>query len=136
MKNICRYFLRYAAAIVALPFLVLAGCASSTSVLTGNRRPAVPAEQVRVYADLPPNSETIGLVQAHSVLGLGDQGHLDAALAELRAEAGRLGANGLVLTKTDSRPVAYAGNSGKSGAIGFPIETPHLEARAIYVASR
>lgn len=118
----------------ALPLLALAGCASSTSVVTGNRHPAVPAAEVRIYSDAPANSETIGIVRAHSVIGLGEQGHLNAALAELRAEAGRLGANGVVLTKTEDKPIAFVGDGGKSGFIGLPVETPHLEARAIYVA--
>lgn len=129
--------LRYLGLItVTVSVCALAGCASSTSVLTGERRPAVAADQVRVYTDAPSNSETIGIVRAHSVIALGEQGHLNAALSELRAEAGRLGANGVVLTKTDDQPIAFAGAGGKSGGIGLPVETPHLEARAIYVASR
>jgi hypothetical protein len=119
----------------AVSLFALASCASSTSMLIGSRRPAVPASAVRVYSDAPAHSETIGIVRAHSVIGLGDQGHLNAALDELRAEAGRLGANGVVLTKTEDRPIAFVGDSGKSGFIGVPIATPHLEARAIYVAA-
>lgn len=118
----------------AWPLLVLAGCASSTSLVTGHRRTALPAAEVRIYTDAPAAAETIGIVRAHSVIGLGDQGHLNVALAELRAEAGRLGANGIVITKTEDKPVAIVGDSGKTGFIGVPIDTPHLEARAIYVA--
>lgn len=130
MKTLLR-LLPFAAAV---PLLTLAGCASSTSVVTGSRRPAVPASEVRIYSDAPAHSETIGLVQAHSIIGLGNQGHLEATLKELRTEAGRLGANGIVLTRTDEKPIALVGDGGKSGFIGVPIETPHLEARAIYVA--
>lgn len=135
MKNFAfRRYLGLAALTISLGGL--SGCASSTSVVTGERRPAVAAEQVRVYTDAPSHSETIGIVRAHSVVALGDQGHLDAALTALRAEAGRLGANGVVLTRTDDQPIAYAGAGGKSGAVGIPVATPHLEARAIYVAGQ
>jgi hypothetical protein len=113
----------------------LAGCASSTSLVTGERHPPLPAAAVKVYLDAPPQSDVIGLVRAHSVLGLGEQGHLDAALAALRAEAGKLGANGVVIVSTGDRPLAFVGAGGRAGAFGLPVDTPNLEGRAIFVRS-
>lgn len=126
---------RLPAGTLVLAAAALAGCASSTSVVTGARHPALPGSAVRVYADMPPHSGVIGLVRSRSVLALGEQGHLDAAVSALREEAGRLGANGVVIARTEDRPIAIVGGGGKSGALGIPVETPHLEGRAIYVSA-
>lgn len=120
-------------AALALSLLALTGCASGSSLVTGVRRAPVPAETVRVYDTMPAGSRVIGLVRAHSVLALGEQGHLEAAVAELRAQASRLGADGIVIIRSADQAIAYVGGDRKSGASGVAINTPHLEAHAFRV---
>lgn len=78
-----------------LLLVCLAGCVMGAHLVTGKARGPVTKEAVQVYQSAPSNSELIGTVIAQS---LGDnQRALDRAVARLKSEAARIGANGLVI---------------------------------------
>ena len=79
--------------------LLLAGCSTSSHVLLGTPRPPIAPDQVRVYAQPPARYEQIASINANSSasLALTGQQNMDKALERMKAEAAKLGANGILL---------------------------------------
>lgn len=94
--------------------LLLSGCASS-HVLVGQTRPAISAEQVKVYLEPPAQYETIALLEASNrgKLNFTEQGRTNTVLWRLKEEAAALGANGLLLQGMGNQ---YAGSVGTGNA--------------------
>jgi hypothetical protein len=80
--------------------LNLVGCATGSSIVTGDVRPAIDPNEVKLYLEPPLEYETIGLVEASSEVELSTQAAQDRAIGELKAQAARLGANGVLLGNT------------------------------------
>jgi hypothetical protein len=76
---------------------LLAGCASSSHVLVGQARAPIPPDQVQIYLQPPPHFEQIATLDASSGSFASDQAKTDKAIAKLKAEAAKLGANGVLL---------------------------------------
>lgn len=95
---------------------LLAACASS-HVVTGRPRPPVPVEQVRVYFAPPPSRyEEIALLQSNSgAFTYGEQNKMNSVIGKLRAEAAKLGANGVLFQGTED---GYGGSGVSVGAGG------------------
>ena len=74
--------------------LALAGCTTSSSIVTGTARPAILPAAVKVYTTAPPGSEVIGIVKVVSP-GEGQWGS-DNAVKALKEKAAKVGANGIV----------------------------------------
>lgn len=101
---------------VALAVLVIvAGCTTGSHKVTGAMRPAASADLVRVYYQIPPGSQIVGRVYAGSYGGMTLQNANTKALAQLKLEAGKLGANGVVLDNLDD--VALDGARVRGNAI-------------------
>ena len=75
--------------------LFLTGCATGSHIITGTARPAIAADAVKIYSDAPAKFEKIGIVR--SSFGGQNQHATDKALAELKIQAGSIGANGILL---------------------------------------
>lgn len=103
----------FATAVVAL---ALAACASS-HMLTGTPRPPIDPSQVRIYYGPPPGGfEEIALLETSSgALTYGEQNKSDSILAKLRAEAAKLGANGVLFQGTAD---GYGGGGASVGVGG------------------
>lgn len=97
--------------------IVLSGCASSSSILVGQARPAIHPDAVKLYLEPPKAYERIALLEASSKASMAvtDQGKTDKMIARLKEEAAKLGANGILLTAT--------GNKQESGAVFVPMAT-------------
>lgn len=76
--------------------LGLVGCATSSSVVTGTKRPPIDASQVRVYHTPPPAFEEVALLSADSG-GWTSQGEMQMAVDALKKEAAKHGANGVLM---------------------------------------
>ena len=96
--------------------LALAGCATS-HVLTGTPRPAIHPDQVRIYHGPPPGGyEEIALLETSSgAFTYGEQNKVDSVLRKLRAEAAKLGANGVLFQGTAD---GYGGGGASVGVGG------------------
>jgi uncharacterized lipoprotein YajG len=94
--------------------LLLAGCATSSHVLVGTARAPISPDQVRIYTDPPPKYERIALLDSSSrhSFALTDQQKTDKAIARMKEEAAKLGANGVLLQGLASQ---------QSGSIGFGL---------------
>jgi hypothetical protein len=100
---------------VALAVLMLAaGCTTSSHKVTGILRPEIPATAVKIYYTLPPGSEVIGMVSADSFGGVDLQQATDDAIGKLKAQAGRLGANGIFLNGGADKPLSGVKVSGEA----------------------
>lgn len=103
---------------LALPLaaaLLLSACASS-HMLTGTPRAPIDPAQVRIYYGPPPGAfEEIAVLETSSgALTYGEQNKTDAVLANLRAEAAKLGANGVLFQGAGDRE----GGGGASVGLG------------------
>lgn len=94
--------------------ILVAGCTTGTHKVTGMIGPAISPDKVVVYYSTPARSQTIGRVSAHSFGGLTYQDASDDALNEIKLQAGKLGANGVVLYNFDTEPLCGARVRGKA----------------------
>ncbi len=105
--------------LLALWFAVftLAGCATTSHVITGKPREPIDPSQVTLYSVAPPNYEEIAVIEAssRSSFSFGDQRKMDAVIERLKKEAASLGANGVLLQRT--------GSDGGGGGVGAGIGT-------------
>ena len=91
--------------------LFVAGCATGSHTVIGNVRPAIDADGVKIYATMPPGAETIALVQASND-ALYKQRGTDSVMSKIRKEAGKLGANGVVITGQENNSIIGSQVSG------------------------
>jgi len=85
--------------ICLLAIVTLTGCelASGTAIVTGEKRSPVVAESVQLILEPPKTSyEVVGIVSASSESGWTEQESLDYAIAELKNQAAKIGANAIL----------------------------------------
>lgn len=132
-------------AVVLTAASLLAACANTSHVITGQPRPAIDPSQVTIYSTAPAKYEEIAVIDASSQMSFafGDQNKMDAVLGRLKKEAAALGANGVLLQGTGSSGgggtgvgvgVGSYGNSVGVGT-GISLSSPAKTGRglAIYV---
>jgi len=112
----------------------LVGCATSSSVVTGTKRPALDPSQVRVYHTAPANYEEVALLSADSG-GWTSQGEMQMAVDALKKEAAKNGANGVLMV---SQAAVGSGVTGTYNAYTNSISAQqstytNMRAVAIYV---
>jgi hypothetical protein len=126
----------------------IAACTSSSQLVTGVPRTAIPPAQVRVYTMAPTNFEEIAVLGASrkSVSTAGGERAIARMIESLRGQAAQLGANGLLLEDfSDSDPVSvgtgvgsqtYTHNASISLGVGgsLGVVRKGVKARAIFVA--
>jgi hypothetical protein len=141
---------RMAFASVSGAILVLAACASTSHVLVGTPRAPIAPDSVRVYVQPPPKYEQIAQIDASSKgsLALTGQQNMDKAVARMKEEAAKLGANGILLQGVEDQQSgaigtgvgnsSYSGNSAVGVGVGgsFGIYNKVAHGLAIYVPSQ
>lgn len=92
-----------------------AGCATTSHAMLAPARPAIAPERVRVYFSPPPGryQQIAVLETASGPFTYGEQRKTDAVMAKLRAEAAKLGANGVLLQAM--------GSAGRDGRVGVGV---------------
>lgn len=113
--------------------LALTGCASGSSILVGEAREPIASEKVRLYIEPPELYDPIALVNASSDAGLTKQGSIDYAIDELKKQAAKLGANGVLLETTGSNNSVMLGGQGTDYLYLIPISEQTVSGQAIYV---
>jgi hypothetical protein len=92
-------FLKVSAIAAALAFAALSGCATS-HVMVGQARPPILPDQVQIYLHPPANKYVeIALLDTSSrgAFAITAQGKTNVVIDRLKAEAAKLGANGILL---------------------------------------
>lgn len=124
--------LRYLNKLLVFAVLAITACASGSAIVTGTRRPRIAPEQVTLYLETPTSFEVIGLVNASSDAGWTVQGSLDYAIKELKKQAAKLGANGvLILTTGETTSTMVLGQG--TGTYSVPISAKTVQGKAIFV---
>ena len=100
--------------------VLVSGCATSSHVVTGAVRAPISPEDVQIYSQPPGRYEEIGRLEASSRGGFrfSDQGKMDKVIERLKAEAAKLGANGVLLQSTENRVSGSVGTGGGSTSYG------------------
>jgi len=127
--------------------LVLGGCASTSRVMLGPTYPPTSPEQVHVYYQPPARYREIALLETQSgSFTYGEQNKMNSVLTKLRAEAAKLGANGVLFQGSENGYGGsgvgvgvggghFGGHSHFGGGVGVDISPAQKHARgvAIYV---
>ena len=113
--------------------LAVAGCASTSHIITGTPRDPVDPAQVTLYTSAPPEYEEIAIVQASSSgsFVFGDQAKMDVVVQRLKEEAAALGANGVLLQDTQSQ----GGGGGVGTGFGVSSGGGSYVSTGIYTSS-
>lgn len=120
-------------AVLLTVLVILFGCATGSHIITGTARPAISSSDVQLYGSPPANYEIIGTVNSFYGIGVG-QGATDACVSELKNQAAKIGANGILLG-------SFSTQSGGSNYIYIPTgpisttdgDGTSLNATAIFV---
>jgi hypothetical protein len=127
--------------------LALAGCASTSKVMLGPSYPAISPEQVHIYYQPPARYREVALLETRSgSFTYGEQNKMNSVLTKLRAEAAKLGANGVLFQGTQNGyggsgvgigvgGGTFGGHSHFGGGVGVDLSPTQKYARgtAIYV---
>ena len=114
--------------LIILIALVVAGCTSGSTIITGNIRTAIEPSEIRIYLDPPAKFETIGLLEATSEVGFSRQAAQDRVIEELKTRAAKIGANGVLLIDTGATAKSSVGYVPSSGYF-YSTSTDYLSAR-------
>jgi hypothetical protein len=136
---------------VAALVCFVAGCGTTRTIMVGEARPAISVQSVRVYEMPPRHYERIAIINSSGGTSwiFRDRGLMDEAVAKLRDEAARLGANGLLLQQVYDEPAgglsigvggfgfgggrhSFYGGGGEAN-VGGPLINHRVQATAIYV---
>jgi hypothetical protein len=121
--------------IIPILFLIsfLSGCATGSTIITGEVRPAIDPSEVKIYLEPPSQYETIGLIEASSDVEFTRQAAQDRVINELKTRAAKVGANGVLLINSGSETSGMSGYY--SGGFFYSSNTTTITAqgRAIYV---
>ncbi len=127
--------------------LAVAGCSSTSRIMVGEPHPPLSPEQVHIYYQPPARYREIALLETESgSFTYGEQNKLNSVLTKLRAEAAKLGANGVLFQGTENGyggsgvglgvgGGSFGGHSHVGGGIGVDLSPTQKHARgvAIYV---
>ena len=127
--------------------LALGGCASTSKVMIGQAYPPTTPDQVHVYYQPPARYREIALLETQSgSFTYGEQNKMNSVLTKLRAEAAKLGANGVLFQGSANGyggsgmnvgvgGGSFGGHSHFGGGVGSDISPSQKHARgvAIYV---
>ncbi len=125
---------RTAALLVCL--LTMIGCATGSFIVTGNVRPATDPNEVKLYLEPPLEYETIGIVEASSEVGFSSQAATDRAIEELKKQAAKIGANGLLITNSGSESGDVVGYYSGGVFYGGASDLKIAKGRAIFVIQK
>lgn len=122
--------------LLAPAVLAIAACATGSAIVTGNTSAPVAPEQVRIYLEPPAAFEVIGLVNASSDAGWTEQGSLDYAIEELKKQAAKVGANGVLLVSSGEKTSTIVGGQGTGYVYAIPVTAKTVQGRAIFVKAQ
>ena len=100
--------------------LVLLGCSTSSHVMIGTAHPPISPESVRIYLQPPEQYEQIATLDASSQgsFAVTSQQNMDKAIARLKEEAAKLGANGVLLQGVQDQQTGSIGTGVGSSSYG------------------
>ncbi len=120
-----------------LTFILLLGCASSSSILIGKARLPISPDDVKLYIKPPSKYDEIAILDSssRSSWAVTDQGKMNVAIQRLKEEAAKIGANGILINGTgnESSGGLVTGNSSGGVSSGVFMSAFHKSARGVAV---
>jgi len=131
--------------------LLLCSCGSTNTIMVGQARPATSPDAVRIYNAPPRHYERIAIINSSSgpTWAFTTHGQMEDAIAKIREEAAKVGANGVLIEATGTTSSGNLGIGvggfgvggghhsgyavGGEGGFGAPILHKTAQATAIYV---
>jgi hypothetical protein len=106
--------------LVSLVGAMLLGCSTSSHVMIGTAHPPISPESVRIYLQPPPRYDQIATLDASSQgsFAITSQQNMDKAIARLKEEAAKLGANGVLLQGVQDQQSGSIGTGVGSSSYG------------------
>ncbi|SHH05904.1 hypothetical protein SAMN05216361_3623 [Marisediminitalea aggregata] len=117
--------------------IFISGCSASSHILVGETRTPINASQVRVLVNEPAEYELIAIVESSSKFSIAvtEQGKIEAVLEELKIEAAKLGANGLLLDSVNNESVLVPVQNPNGSVSHYSGSNKVIKAKAIYIDS-
>ena len=129
--------------VVALPALLF-GCSSGSHVVTGQQLPEIEVEEVTVFQEAPAfDYIVVGTVKASSDSGFTEESRQEKAMEELKEQAAKIGANGVILDEVTQLSFRRLGtgiglsgssNGGIGTSIGSSFSFPTAEAKGTAIS--
>ncbi|PYF84076.1 MULTISPECIES: hypothetical protein [Marinomonas] len=129
--------------VLALPALLF-GCSSGSHVVTGQQLPEIEVEEVTVFEEAPAfDYKVIGTVRASSDGGFTEDARKEKATEELKEQAAKIGANGVILDEVTQLSfrrlgtgIGVSGSSrgGLGTSIGSSFSFPTTEAKGTAIS--
>jgi len=113
--------------------ITLLGCASGSHIITGKVRPAIKKSEVKLYLEPPKKYEIIGIVEASSEVEFSSQAAQDRAIAELKSQAAKIGANGVLISATSNKSGGVTGFYSNGIYYAASSEMKTARGKAIFV---
>jgi len=132
--------------LLTLP-VVLFGCSTGSHVVTGQQLPEIEVDQVTVFEEAPAfDYDVIGTVRASSDGGFSEDSRKEKAVEELKEQAAKIGANGVILEDVSQLSFRRLGtgvgiSANSSGGFGtsigssFSFPTAEVKGTAIHFES-
>ena len=117
--------------VICLCAVFLTACETRPEIMTLTGRPPLDPDQVNIYFEAPQDYEIVGIVEATNQSGLIEQSALDNAIIELKNQAAKIGANGVLLSTARENTDTADSSSERPGAI--PVTGNTLSGKAIIV---
>ena len=105
---------RPAHVLIVITVFMITACASGSAIVTGTKRVPIAPEQATLYLERPADFDVIGIVSASSNGGWTEQGSMDYAIVELKKQAAKLGANGVLFESTGNTTADARGGYAKT----------------------
>ena len=138
---------------------LLVSVAAASTLMVGQARPPISPDRVNVYMEPPRKFDRIAIIRKGSgAWAFSDQTQVEEAVAKIKIEAAKVGANGILLQAVETRSDGglgigvggfgighgrhyhhgwYGGNSiGVGGSFYTPILHKTVQAEAIYVKKK
>jgi len=112
---------------------VLVGCATGSSIVTGVKRPALDSSLVKIYLEPPANYEVIGIVEASSEVEISNQAAQNRTINELKKQAAKIGANGVILENTEEKSGNIYGSTSRGSFWATASRVKAAKGKAIYI---
>lgn len=118
---------------VMLFAVLLAGCATGSSLVTGKAHPPTDPASVKLLTEATSGYESIGIVTSEGYATLSRQQTQDNALEELKKQAAAIGANAIILRDMNDKNVtnfSYSRWGGLNSSNGTRVV---MQAEAIFI---
>ena len=113
--------------------VVLLGCSTGSSIVTGNVRPVIDVTEVKIYVDPPREYESIGIVEASSEVEISGQAAQNRAVNKLKKLAAKMGANGVLLVNIGNQTSNNGGFYSNGVYYSNTSKVKTASGKAIYV---